>query len=182
MLKISKLEALGERRPPWPRQILIPILFTLKMLSLADERLTLKVLDHYLYHDLVMLPLLWRCFAHLLILEYVDHHHNFISYLLYYTGPRHKISSQSIHNVCSNAIQKQTDKQTLQKNITSFAKEVTTIVLLQPNLHSSDCRDILNLLLMISYGNQFNIYGRFTVHDMFMCILSWIGIVDGSKV
>ena len=40
-----KLEALGERRPPWPRQIITPILSTVKMLSLAGERLTPKILD-----------------------------------------------------------------------------------------------------------------------------------------
>ena len=40
---IVKLETLPERRPPWPRQIIIPILSTVKMLSLASERLTPKV-------------------------------------------------------------------------------------------------------------------------------------------
>ena len=35
-----KLEALRERRPPWPRQIITPILPTVKMLSLGGERLT----------------------------------------------------------------------------------------------------------------------------------------------
>ena len=34
-----KLEALRERRPPWPRQIITPILSTVKMLSLGCERL-----------------------------------------------------------------------------------------------------------------------------------------------
>ena len=33
------LEALRERRPPWPRQIITPILPTVKMLSLGCERL-----------------------------------------------------------------------------------------------------------------------------------------------
>ena len=66
-------------------------------------------------------------FAHLLILEYPDHHQNLISSLLYYPGPLHKISSQSVHNFLSNVhkqTDKQTDKPTLPKNITSFAKEV----------------------------------------------------------
>ena len=36
---ISQLEALRERRPPWPRQIITPILSTVKMLSLGCERL-----------------------------------------------------------------------------------------------------------------------------------------------
>ena len=35
----EKLEALRERRPPWPRQIITPILPTVKMLSLGGERL-----------------------------------------------------------------------------------------------------------------------------------------------
>ena len=38
-LKLLKLEALRERRPPWPRQIITPILSTVKMLSLGCERL-----------------------------------------------------------------------------------------------------------------------------------------------
>ena len=69
----NTLEALRECRPPWPRQIITPILPTVKILSLAGERLPLphphpppkkkkkKVLDHYLHHDLGMPPLLW-CF------------------------------------------------------------------------------------------------------------------------
>ena len=82
-----------------------------------------KVLDHYLYHDLGMLPLLWRFFAHLLILQYPDHHQNLISSS--YSGPLHKISSQSVHNFLSNVVHRQTDKLTnATKNITSFAKEV----------------------------------------------------------
>ena len=74
---------------------------TVKMLSLGGERLTpppplpppkkkKKVLDHYLHHALVMLPLLWCFFAHLLILEYSDQHQNLISSSLYYPGPLHK--------------------------------------------------------------------------------------------
>ena len=35
----NKLEALKERRPPWPRQIITLILPTVKMLSLGCERL-----------------------------------------------------------------------------------------------------------------------------------------------
>ena len=77
-----------------------------------------KVLDHYLHHDLGMLPLLWCFFAHLLILQYPDHHQNLISSSLYYSGPLHKISSQSVHNFLSNVVRRQTDKQT------NFAKEV----------------------------------------------------------
>ena len=78
---------------------------TVKMLSLGGERLTpppppppkkkekkkKKVWDHYLHHDLVMLPLLRCFFAHLLILEYSDEDQNLISSSLYYPGPLHKI-------------------------------------------------------------------------------------------
>ena len=117
----NKLEALREHRPPWRRQIITLILPTVKMLSLGCERLPtpLKkkkkkktVLDHYLHHDLGMLPLLRCFFAHLLILQYPDHHQNLISSSLYYSGPVHKISSQSVHNFLSNVVHRQTDKQT----------------------------------------------------------------------
>ena len=135
----SKLEALRECRPPWPRQIITPILSTVKMLSLGCERLPTplkkkKVLDHYLHHDLGMLPLLQCFFAHLLTLQYPDYHQNLISSYLYYSGPVHKISSQSVHNFLSNVVHRQTNKQTNRqtdkltnatKSITSFAKEVT---------------------------------------------------------
>ena len=86
-------------------------------------------MDHYLHHDLGIPPLLWCFFAHLLILEYPDHHQNLISSSLYYPEPLHKISSQSVNNL-SNVVHRQTDRQTdkqtnATKNITSFAKEVT---------------------------------------------------------
>ena len=72
-----------------------------------------------------MLPLLRCFFAHLLILQYPDHHQNLISSYLYYPGPVHKISSQSVHNFLNNVVHRQTDRQTnATKNITSFAKEV----------------------------------------------------------
>ena len=70
---ISELEALGERRPPWPRQIITPIFPNVIMLGFGGERLTPKILDQYLHYDLGMLPLLWCLLAHLLILEYPDH-------------------------------------------------------------------------------------------------------------
>ena len=114
-----------------------------KMLSLGCERLPTplkkfkkkkkkkkkKVLGHYLHHDLGMLPPLRCIFAHLLILQYPDHHQNLISSSLYYSGPVHKISSQSVHNFLSNVVHRQTDRQTdrqtnATKNITYFAKEV----------------------------------------------------------
>ena len=84
--------------------------------------------DHYMYHDLGMPPLLWCIFAHLLILEYPDHHQNLISSSLYYPGPLHKISSQSVHNFLSNVVHKQTNKQT---DKLVFPK---TLYLFYPNL------------------------------------------------
>ena len=111
------------------------------MLSLGCERLPTplkkkkkkkkRVLDHYLHHDLGMLPLLGCFCAHLLILQYPDHHQNLISSSLYHSGPVHKISSQSVHNFLSNVVHRQTNKQTdkltnATKNITSFAEEVTS--------------------------------------------------------
>ena len=50
--------------------------------------------------------------AHLLILEYTDHHQTLISSSLYYTGLPHKISSQSVHNFLSNVVHRQTNRQT----------------------------------------------------------------------
>ena len=95
------------------------------MLSLGGERLTPKVLNHYLHHDLGMQQLLCYFYAHLLILEYSDHQQNLISSSLYYPGALRKISSQSVHTFLSNVVYSQTDRQTnTTKNITSFAKEV----------------------------------------------------------
>ena len=82
------------------------------------ERLTPTLVYHYLNHDLILLQLLF--FVHLLILEDHDHHHNLISSPLYYPGPLHEISSQSIHNFLSNVVHKQTTNAT--KNITSFGQ------------------------------------------------------------
>ena len=85
-----------------------------------------RVLDHYLHHDLgYATTVIVFIFAHLLILEYPDHHQNVISSSLYYPGTHPKISSQSVHNSLSNIVHKQTNRQTSAiKNITSFAKEV----------------------------------------------------------
>ena len=63
-------------------------------------------------NDLCVLPLLCCFFAHLVILQYPDHHQNLISSSLYYSGPVHKISSQSVYNFLSNVVHRQTNKQT----------------------------------------------------------------------
>ena len=118
---ILKLEALRERRPPWPRQIITPILPTVKILSRGGERLfppppKKKGLNHYLHHDLGMPPLLWWIFAHLLILEYPDHHQNLISSSLYYPGPLRKFSSNPFITFwVMLSTDRQTDRQTNQR-------------------------------------------------------------------
>ena len=72
--KKTKLEALRERRPPWPRQIITPILLTIKNIEPWWWKTTppppppthtqrKRVLDHYLHHDLGMLPLLCCLFC-----------------------------------------------------------------------------------------------------------------------
>ena len=116
----NQLEALRERRPPWPRHIITPILPTVKMLSLGGERLppTKKKTKSFgslpaprsRYATTVMV--VFRSFTHLLILEYPDHHQTLINASLYYSGPLHKMSSQSVHNLLSNVVHRQTDKQT----------------------------------------------------------------------
>ena len=66
-------------------------------------------------------------FAHLLIYEDLDCHQKLISSSMYYPGPLHKISLQSIYNLMSNVAYKETDmyRQTnATENITSFVKEV----------------------------------------------------------
>ena len=116
------LEALRERRPPWPRQIITLILPTVKMLSLGCERLPTPLKKKKKKKKrfwIITCTTIWVCyhyygvfFAHLLILQYPDHHQNLISSSLYYSGPVHKISSQSVHNFLSNVVHRQTDKQT----------------------------------------------------------------------
>ena len=71
-----------------------------------------KGLDHYLHHDMGMLPLLWCFFCSFTHLTIPRSPPNLISSALYYSGPLHKISSQSVHNFLSNVVHRQTDKQT----------------------------------------------------------------------
>ena len=92
------------RLPPTP---------TLNKKKKKKKKKKKEFLDHYLHHDLGILPLLWCFFAHLLILQYPDHHQNLISSSLYYSGPRHKISSQSVHSFLSNVVHRQTNRRTI---------------------------------------------------------------------
>ena len=119
---LRKLEALRERRPPWPRQIITLILPTVKMLSLGCERLPCtppKKKKKKKCSGSLPAPrsgyattITVLFFAHLLILQYPDHQQNLISSSLYYSGPVHKISSLSVHNILSNVVHRQTDRQT----------------------------------------------------------------------
>ena len=125
-----ELEAFREHRPPLPRQIITPILPTVKMLSLGGERLLPpqkknqnKNKTKQKSFESLPVP---RCgyattimvfFAHLLILEYPDNQQNLISSSLYYPGSLHKISSQSVHNVLSNVVHRQTNQRYQKHNL-----------------------------------------------------------------
>ena len=82
MVLNSQLEALRERRPPWPRQIISLILPTVKMFSLGCERLQtpLKIGSGSLpaprsgYATTLMV--VFCSFTLSLILQYPDHHQN----------------------------------------------------------------------------------------------------------
>ena len=119
-VKYLWLVALWERKPPWLRQIITPILLTVKMLSLGGERLTPKVLDHDLHHDLVILQLLWS-FCSFTHLRRPRSPVKFNQFQLPPPPAPHKISSQFIHNFLSNVVHKQIGKQNnATKNITFF--------------------------------------------------------------
>ena len=86
--------------------------------------------------------------AHLLILEYPNHHQNLISssLLACYSGPFQKISSQFGHNFWSNVVHKQTNRQTnASKNINSFAKEVNMTNAVHINKQVSNMAAIFQL-------------------------------------
>ena len=77
----NQLEALSERRPPWPRQIITPI-WPLKNIEAwwwktnpspqknkkNKKKNKKNVLDHYLHHNLVMLLPLWCFFCSFILL------------------------------------------------------------------------------------------------------------------
>ena len=124
-----QLEALWERRPPWLRQI-ITLILLLYIAHCKNVEPWLwkttpppppppkkkKVLDHYLHHDMGMLPLLQCFFAHLLILQYPDHHQNLISSSLYYSRPVHKFHPNPFITFwVMLSTDKQTDRQTNQR-------------------------------------------------------------------
>ena len=59
---ISELEALRERRPPWPRQIITPILSTVKMLSLGCERLPTPLKKKKKGFWIITFTTIWVCY------------------------------------------------------------------------------------------------------------------------
>ena len=91
-----------------------------------------------------MLPLLWCLFAHLLILEYPDHHQNFISSSLYYPAPLRKISFQSVHNfLVMLSTDRQTDKQTnATKNIRSTQRAQTSMAEADHYSQIAHCKNV----------------------------------------
>ena len=148
-----------ERRPPWPSQIITPILPNVNMLS---------------HHDLAVLLLLWYFFAQLLLLEY----QTVITSSLYYPKPLHKISSQSVYNFLSNVVHKQTNRQTGRqtnatkcKNITSFVKKVKC------NNCATNIIDIMSNFVIIYEESSVNKYlGYFNIFwhpktDLLLAIL-----------
>ena len=114
---------------------------------LKKKRKKKKVLDHYLHDNLGMLPLLRCCFAHLLILQYPDHHQNLISSSLSYSGPVHKLSSQSVNNFLSNVVHRQTNRQTdkltnATKNTRSTQKAQTSLAEADHYSHIAHCKNV----------------------------------------
>ena len=94
-----------------------------------------------------MLPLLRCCFAHLLILQYPDHHQNLISSSLYYSGPVHKISSQSVNNFLSNVVHRQTNRQTdkltnATENTRSTQRAQTSLAEADHYSHIAHCKNV----------------------------------------
>ena len=84
-------------------------------------------------------------FAHLLILEYPDYHQNLISSLLYYPGPLHKISSQSVHNVLSNVVHRQTNRHrqtNTTKNTRSTQRAQTSFAEADHYSHIAHCKNV----------------------------------------
>ena len=79
-------------------------------------------------------------FAHLLILQYPDHHQNLISSSLYYSGPVHKISSQSVHNFLSNVVHRQTNKlEALRERRPPWPRQIITPILSTVKMLSLGC-------------------------------------------
>ena len=92
------------------------------MLSLGGERLTPKGSGSLPAPRSVHATAILVLFAHLLILEGLEHHQNVISSSLYHPGPLHKISSKSIHNVFSDVVHKQTNRHTARETNQCYQK------------------------------------------------------------
>ena len=117
-----QLEALRERRPPWPRQIITLILLYIAHCKNVEPWLwktTHPAKKKKKKFWIITFTTIWVCYHYygvflliLLILQYPDHHQNLISSSLYYSRPVHKMSSQSVHNFLSNVVHRQTNRQT----------------------------------------------------------------------
>ena len=114
-VSINELEALGECRHPWPRQIITTIFLNVIMLSLGGQRLNPNVLEYYLHHDQGMLPLLWCFFCSLTHLRIPWAPSKFNQFFIALSRTSRKMSSQPVHNFLSNVVHRQTDKQTNQR-------------------------------------------------------------------
>ena len=79
-------------------------------------------------------------FAHLLILEDPDHYQNLISSSLYHLRPLHKISAQSVHNILSDIVHKQTNKQT-DRHTNQFYQKYN-LLLQRRQLWKISCEDL----------------------------------------
>ena len=119
------------------------------MLSLGCERLPTplkkkkkkkKVLDHYLHHDLV-------CYHYYVgfLLIYSSYNTQIttkilISSSMYYSGPVHKISSQSVHNFLSNIVHRQTNKlEALRERRPPWPSHIITLILPTVKMLSLGC-------------------------------------------
>ena len=118
----TQLEALRERRPPWPRQIITLILPTVKMLSLGCERLPTPLkkkkkkgsgsLPSPRSGYATTITVFFCSFTHLTIPRSPPKFNQFFLVLL---RTVHKNSSQSVHNFLSNVVHRQTNRQTNQR-------------------------------------------------------------------
>ena len=103
----NKIEALGECRPPWPRQIITPIFPKCNNVEPWWWKANPKGVGSLHATTIMVLFLLIHSSQNTQITT-----KNLISSSLYYPGPLHKILSQSVHNFLSNVVHRQTNRQT----------------------------------------------------------------------
>ena len=115
-----------ECRPHWERQIissmLIPMSRSTRFVAAWQIFINVCVLWWWKASPKASGSLPWpqlehaatiiEFFAHLSIWEDPDHHQNLISSSFHHPRPLHRISLQSVHNVLSNVVHYQTNRQT----------------------------------------------------------------------